>query len=144
MSLYEKTAWASLVVVVVTAGWYMVNVLGEGGPDDLAGIFAEMVALVVVIVAIEIIAQIVIVVTTRKKDKDERDVAIEGRAAIYGQLAVFVGVFWVIIQVVIDGIWLFDTETISRVAVVNSLLIALVVGEIVNLGTQIVLYRRTA
>ncbi len=144
MSLYEKTAWASLVAVVVTAVWYMVRVLGEGGPDDLAGIFAEMVALVVVIVAIEIIAQIVIVVTTRKKDKDERDVAIEGRAAIYGQLAVFVGVFWVIIQVVIDGIWLFDTETISRVAVVNSLLIALVVGEIVNLGTQIVLYRRTA
>jgi hypothetical protein len=53
-------------------------------------------------------------------------------------------VFWVITQVVIDGVWVLDTETISRVAVVNSLFGALVVGEIVNLGTQIVLYRRTA
>ena len=144
VSSYEKNAWVSLIAVVALGIWYSVAVGGDGDPSDLAGIVAEMVTVVVAIVVIELIAEIVLMATSRCRDKDERDAAIEGRANIYGLFALAAAVAWVIIQLVVDGLVVEEVETVSRASVVNALIAALVIAEIITQGTQVVLYRRTA
>jgi hypothetical protein len=144
MSLYEKNAWVSLGAVVALGIWYFTSVLGGDGPGDLAGMVGELITVVVAIVVIELVAEIALMATSRCRSKDERDSAIEGRANIFGLFSLAAGVIWIIIQLVIDGLVVEGVETVARTSVVNALIAALVVAEVITQGTQIVLYRRSA
>ncbi len=117
LSYQEKSIGASLIATLLVYGRYFAS----GSNDSLVGT-------IVLLVVIQIVAQIAIAVAYRPEPKDERDRLIEARAYHVGYLMLVTGAVLCM--------------NIATKPSVNALLMAVVAAEAGKSATQLFYYRR--
>lgn len=135
LSLQEKSLWALFVSLLGVFGWYFRMVL----PPDTTNILPDQVGLfvaaVVVLVITQVVGQSVLALTDRHPETDERDRWIALRGVRNGACVLAVGVFTALcVAVWSEGNFVF----------IHVLLGFWVLAQLVEIGSQLVLYRRGA
>lgn len=151
MSFHEKSVWGSMLAVLAVYGvyFYFVAAAMIGGHEPQAPEFVVLnVSVVVALVVIEIVYHIIIAGTSVREEgrdlgnTDERDRAIESRAAGPSGVLLAAGVVAAILHVtagsVSDSLWL------SPIATANLLLLFLVAAQLFEYALQVIQYRREA
>jgi hypothetical protein len=129
----EKSLWLVLVGLAVVYGSYFIWVLPSSGPSVRPEQVAGFVAAVVVLVIVQVVGHTVLAILDRRTDPDERDREITLRGARNGSLVLATGVFAALcVSLVAQGNFLFT----------HILLAFWVMAELVDAGSQLVLYRR--
>lgn len=127
MSHVEKTAWISALALSLATAWYVYDALPAGAPS-----LSAMVGIVVVVVAVEVIANIVVAVAGRNEAAaglDERERAIVHRADSFGFYVLASGAFCAAALLKLG----FETN-----AVFNLILGSMAAAEFVKLGVKII------
>jgi hypothetical protein len=131
MTFREKSAWITLIAIVLVFGGYWTILLTQRLPTTQA---VELLAgLIVVKVVIIIIAHIAIAIWASPEPRDERDRLIELRSPRNAYYVLISGL------VLMMGVALVGAPML---VVVNGLLAALVLAEVVRFASLIVSYRR--
>ena len=115
----EKSIWGQLIATLVVYGRYFIS----GSPGSLAGT-------IVLLVIIQIVAQIAIAVANRPEPKDERDRLIAAKAYRVAYTILVAGVLTI----------LFISEAITPTA--NIIFAALVLADVGKSVTRLYYYRR--
>jgi len=115
MSYREKSIWGQLIATLIVYGNYFAR---SGG---------NLIGMIVVLVMIQIVAQIAIAILAKPEPKDERDRLIDARAYRVGYLLLVTGAV-LCMNIVVSP-------------TVNGLLMALVVSEVGKSVTQLYYYR---
>ena len=134
MAFREKMLWLLFASLIGVFGFYFVTVLPGAGKDVMPGHVARFVAVVAVLVVIQVVGAIVLAVLNRPRDEaDERDRLIGLRSTRNGSYVLAVGVFCSLTAAVFtEGNFVFT----------HLLLGFWVVAQLVELGSQLFLYRR--
>ena len=146
MSFREKSAWISFVVILVAFGFYFAalarHLLRAGSPHHDAaghiGFFALFALLVIAVVVLEVVLHILVAIRSpsdAREPVDERDRLINLKAARVAFYVLMTGAFLSI-----------GTMHLGATAVFmgNCVFFAIWIAELTRLGSQIVLYRRSA
>jgi len=149
LSFEEKSVWGSLMAMGVCSFYYFAEVLGmyAGGeaPDPYrAGVLG--ISLLIALIVIEIVYHAVVAAVSSSTESDERDRWIETRASRNAYMALGAGTLGLVAYLVAGagfGAPYFD-RLAEPFAIVNILLLALVVAELVKDLSQIVYYRTGA
>ncbi|MBI1210369.1 MAG: hypothetical protein GC190_02815 [Alphaproteobacteria bacterium] len=140
MSFRETSAWISLTSILAVFGFYF-TVVGRAlsaGPVSADTFLGEYVGAVILLVVLQIVLQIIAAVGTRigggdvETARDEREKLIELKANRFGYFIVLSGAVLVAgaIGYGLPGYW-----------TANALVAAVVLGELVRFGAQLVYYR---
>ena len=143
MSFREKSAWISAVSLAVLGGIYFLNFLrtlqGQSAVSDVELFFA----LVIALVAIEVVLHLAIAIRSPKDartPRDERERLIDLKATRIAFFVLLAGAFAAIgtvhLRLSDPGDHLF--------VMMHCVLFSIVVAEVVKFGSQIALYRRDA
>jgi len=135
MSFREKSAWISVVLIVLVFGPYfwLVGRSFAGVGHVHAG---TQFALITVFIVLEIVVHIAIAIQSprdARAPKDEREILIDLRATHMAFYVLFVGALFAIFTMHFR----FNVWQLSQM-----MLLAIVVAELVKFGRQIVLFRR--
>jgi hypothetical protein len=140
MSFREKSAWISFVVILVAFGLYFLTVgahlLHRDYPHH--GFFALFVLLVIAVVVLEVVLHILVAIRSPSDARapvDERDRLINLKAA---RIA-----FYVLTAGALLSIGTMHLGA-SAVFMGNCVFFAIWIAELSRLGSQVVLYRRSA
>jgi len=146
MSYQEKSILGSLLAVVVVYGYYFASVLRDfGHPEFDGGSLGRLVFAVIAIVVIEIVYHIVLALESKPEPKDERDILIDCKAYRNAYFLFATGAFLVIGWVIMAGLVRDAAPTriiITPFLMVNLVLLAMVVAELMKFLTQLFYYRR--
>ncbi len=135
LTFREKSLWLVMGGLVAVYGLYFMWVLPAHGPTVLPQQVATFVAAVVLLVVVQVVGHTVLAILDRRTETDERDRAITLRGARNGSLVLATGVFVAIcVSLVSEGNFLFT----------HVMLAFWVLAELVDIGSQLVLYRRWA
>lgn len=142
MSFHERTLWLMFVVLAAVFGFYFFAVLPPASSRVTPGHVGLFVLVVVVLVVLNIIGAIVLAVARKlfghrdgKHDTDERDRIIGLKATRNGAYVLVTGVFLSLCAALItEGNFVFT----------HLLLFFWVLAQLVETGSQLVLYRRGA
>lgn len=139
MSFREKTHWVALIVILAAFGWYFLQLHTAlpRGPGNIAASSGLLTAITIgIILAMSLIIGIIALINPREAHHkaDERDRIIHWRGTHYAYYPVVIGV-WLCIGAIFSG---YSTAT-----VLHSLLAVVVVAEVVRIGSQLWLYRRS-
>ena len=142
MSFHEKSAWGSLVIVVLVFGWYVASLWSGAGdsPESTAFLLLRVTLAVVVAEAgFHILVATPLARRPEEAEKDERDKLVAWRAE--GAGAVVLGGFVVFaIFYIVVGEAFFGPRIPLHSA--HLLLLGLVLAEVYTDAYRIVLYRR--
>jgi hypothetical protein len=135
LSFQEKSLWLMLVSLVAGFGFYFVTVL----PMDAANVMPQQVVLfavaVVMLVILQIAGHIVIALVDRRTETDERDRLIELKGTRNATYVLATGVFFALCAAIMtEGNFIFT----------HLLLGFWVLAQLVEIGSQLFLYRRGA
>tara|TARA_B100000315_G_scaffold250691_1_gene283944 strand:- start:469 stop:888 length:420 start_codon:yes stop_codon:yes gene_type:complete len=137
MSFREKSAWISLISILLVSGFFFRHVpsmmTAESHPALVRGLLYCVIALVV----IEVVAHVVVAMRAPKDaqaPKDERERLIELKAIRSAHYVFVVGVLLAVSSMIHIRANVF--------AMAYHLLLAFVVAEVVNYATRIVYHRR--
>jgi hypothetical protein len=133
MSFREKSAWISLISILLLFGIYFTAVA-----LDYASTFALFIQLVIGFVVIEIVLHIVVATKApldAKAPKDERERLIGLKADRVAGYVLVAGVFFAIFTVHLSN----DARDVAHAA-----LFAFAVSQLAKYGTEIALHRRDA
>ena len=140
MSFREKSAWISFIVILGVFGFYFwdlaAHLLGSGYPHRNYG--AVFLLLVVAVVVLEVVLRVLVSIRSpldARAPRDERDRLINLRAARIAFYVLMVGAFASIASIHAGA-------TAGLMA--NCMLFAIWIAELSRLGSQVVLYRRSA
>ena len=139
MSFREKTHWVALIVILAAFGWYFLQLhtVLPHGPGNIAASGGLLTGVTItIILAMSVVIGIIAAMNPREahmKD-DERDRAIHWRGTHYAYYPIVIGV-WLCIGAIFYGY--------SAGTILNSLLAVVVVAEVVRIGSQLWLYRRS-
>lgn len=141
MSFWEKSTLATLIGVILIYGWYGFQVLSFGGdePLQLSDIRGTLLVTVIALVVLLVAAHILIAVIAKLRDGeiadegDERDEIIRLKGTAIHDYVLSAGV------VITIGFALFDATPFT---LVNMLVGAIVLADIVHFSTMLVYYRR--
>ena len=139
MSFREKTHWVALIVILAAFGWYFLQLhtVLPHGPGNIAASGGLLTGVTIgIILAMSVVIGIIAAMNPREahmKD-DERDRAIHWRGTHYAYYPIVIGV-WLCIGAIFYGY--------SAGTILNSLLALVVVAEVVRIGSQLWLYRRS-
>lgn len=143
LSFHEKSAWGTLLatgligILYFRSAWEMWQA-GQLHPASNFGLAAGLtVLLVVVLVAYHIL----IAVTASPEDEDERDRTISRRAGSIGGVILTVGVFGIVFQILVGGIF-GDPIAGSPILIANALMAAVFIATIVELALTLYFYRK--
>ena len=143
MSFHEKSAWGSLVIVVLAFAGYAAAQLGTGAADSPQVTAALLLGVVVVVVVAEVGYHIVIALPLGRHpedgEADERDRLVAWRAESSGGLILGCFVVVAIADIVVREAF-FPANRGPQSA--HLLLAGLVLAEVVTDVYRIVLYRR--
>ncbi len=138
LSYQEKSIWASLAGMIVIYGYYFTTSGLTGGMT--VSFFLWTAAL---LVGIQIIAQGYLAIRSRVERKDERDLAIDGKAYRNAYFFLMAGVFLMIANGVTGTFFGWPVAGGRSVLfLANLMLLLIVLTEIFKSVTQLVLYRR--
>ncbi|AKS42989.1 hypothetical protein [Wenzhouxiangella marina] len=143
ISFYEKSAWGTLLALSVLGAFYFRAVYGLWEADALVApaVTGLAIGFTIVQVIVLVVFHTLIAIIDRPGDEDERDRLIAWRAGSLSGLILGLGVFSVIFMM-LAGAWLNRPVLLSPMVVVNLLLAALLLAELVDLAARIVFYRR--
>jgi hypothetical protein len=135
LSFQEKSLWLMFATLVAAFGFYFVTVL----PADAANVTPRQMVLftlaIVVLVVLQIAGHVVFALMDRRTDTDERDRLIGLKGTRNAAYVLATGVFLALCTALVtEGNFLFT----------HVLLGAWVVAQLVEIGSQLVLYRRGA
>jgi hypothetical protein len=133
VSFQEKSLWLMLVSLVGVFGFYFVTVL----PAQAANVQPQQIALfvlaVVMLVVMQVAGHVVIAIVDRRSATDERDRLIALKGTRNGSFVLATGVFLALCAALVtDGNFVF----------VHLLLGFWVLAQLVEIGSQLYLYRR--
>ena len=128
----EKSAWLSAIAILVIFGNYFGRVWFFPGEDgDSASL---LVTVVVIFIILEIVLHIGLALGHPRENADERDTDVAGKSYRNAYYIVMIGVFYTL-----GGI-LF-AQPLALMTTTNMLVLSIVLGELVNFGSQIFYYR---
>ena len=137
MSFREKSAWITLIAILIVAAGYMTHGMFWGlNPPANPRWLEALIGVTVIFVAIEIVGHVVLAVRYPKDartPKDERERLIDLRAERVAAYVYVVGSLIAISTVHLGA---------NRIAIVNAVLLAFILAEIVNYSARIVFHRR--
>lgn len=138
MSFREKSAWVTLVALLVVSAMYAFHVPGIVEPRPGHGLLMSMVVSVAAFIVIELIAYVVLAIRNprdARTPRDERERLIEVQASRMAYYVYVAGSFLAIFLTV-------HIVHANAAGVGTAVALAFVVAEIVKYATRIVLYRR--
>jgi hypothetical protein len=140
MSFQEKSLWLTLFGLLVAFGvyfWLLWQMVGAGvvASDVLPAQVGLLVATTILLVVVLITGHIAIAIVDRRTETDERDRLIACTGERYGGFVLATGVFLALCTAVM---------TDGNAAMALVLLGFWVLAQAVEIGTQLVLYRRSA
>jgi hypothetical protein len=132
-SFQEKSLWLMLVSLILVFGVYFASVLPARSGDVLPHQVVLFVSLIVLLVVFQIIGHVVLAVVDRRHGTDERDRIIELKGTRNGSYMLAAGVCASIcLALLTEGNFLFT----------HVLLAFWVLAQLVEIGSQLALYRR--
>ncbi len=135
LSFQEKSLWVTFVGLVVVFGVYFTSVLPGESADVLPHQVVLFITLVVLLVVVQIVGHTVLALVDRRHGTDERGRLIELKGTRNGAYVLAVGVFVSLcLALITEGTFLFT----------HVLLAFWVLAELVQIGSQLVHYRRGA
>jgi len=135
LSFQEKSLWLMFVSLVGGFTFYFVRVLPSDTVDVLPPQIVSFVLAVVVLVIVQIVGHIVIAIADRRTETDERDRLIELKGARNASHVLATGVFLALCAALLtEGNFVFT----------HVLLGFWVLSQLVEIGSQLFLYRRGA
>ena len=146
MSFREKSAWASLAVMLVVYVPYFVYVFRLFGRGELKGsvLLGQFIGAVVFQVFLLIIVHIVIAIQSRQQQADERDRAIEAKSYKIAYLAL-IGSFFVVLPSAISLVFALNPALVPGLVglpfLSQLLLLCFVTAEAMKYCVQLVCYR---
>jgi len=135
LSFREKSLWLMFVSFVGAYGYYFVTVLPARATDILPHQVVLFVFTVVLLVIMQIAGHIVIAVVDRRSETDERDKLIALKGTRNGSFILASGVFFALCAAV---------YTEGNFVFAHVLLGFWVLAQLVEIGSQLYLYRRGA
>lgn len=144
-SYKEKSILISLLALAGLYGSYFFNLVAGQSEQTLGAMLTTLFGIVVALVIIHIVFHIVITLDDVSDDDDERDRAVNRRAAVIGYNILFVSVLLVTGRIVILGAWSEEDMEFAGPGVfeiANLLLAGLVLSEVAYYAMQLVFYRR--
>ena len=138
MSFREKTAWVTLIAILIVSAMYVFHVPSLYEPRHAALVLHAILVSVGAFVAIEVVAYLVLRLrnpTEARTPKDELEKLIELKALRIAAYVYFVGSFLAIFITL-------HVHNTGPGSVGLSVVMAFVVAEIVNYTARIVYYRR--
>lgn len=147
MSFNEKSAWGTLVALLVLGALYFSSILNLWRADSLhlPAVFGLGVGFTILLVATLIAYHIVIAVLSKPEIDDERDRVIAWRAGNIGGLVLGFCVMTVVLQIVVGGVIGrgFAFEFANSPALISiALITGLWVSTVVELALSGLYYRR--
>ncbi len=143
MSFEEKSAWGSLFALAFASWLFFPDAfahLNAGGhPLALTG---KAIFVVGVIIVIEIVYHVLLALTSKNLDADERDRQITLKADSYSGYVLGIGIFIVIGHIITSGVVPDATSELSNAMIAVYLLLALTVSEVSKLLWQVWYYRK--
>ena len=136
MSFREKSAWITLVSVLLCFGWYFGAIASGRISGHGLSSMLTFVTCVILLVILQVVAHIVVAVTSPKEaraPRDERERLIQGRAHSLGYYVLSALVLTLFIPVHLGH---------SAIDIANFALLSLVLTTLAVSGAQIVMYRR--
>lgn len=137
MSFREKSAWISVLSMLVIYGYYFWSVM-HAGPKASSFHFGGLLETIIALVFVQVVLTVAVAIFSPKEAKaprDERDKLIELRAMRIAYAGLATGIAFACFFGAFDPPILFGT---------NALLFILVTAEIMRSACQIVQYRRGA
>lgn len=154
MSYREKSAWISFVTTLLIWGWFFAVLMREIGSGDPRGgvLMGTFIACTVTLVVVQIVLYVAIALTAPKDAEaraDERERLIDLKASRIAFITVSLLVIGTVIAVPLlahAGPLIFPRDPMGGTLSVigGSAFLAVVVGELVHAGWQILLFRRAA
>ncbi len=133
LSFQEKSLWLMGVSLVAVFGFYFASVLPSEAANVMPQDVARFLLAVVVLVVIQIAGHIVIAIVDRRSTSDERDTLIQLKGMRNAGYVLATGVFSALCLAVASE---------GNFAFTHVLLAFWVVAQLVEIGSQLVLYRR--
>ncbi len=144
-SLREQSVWATLAVTLVVYGFYAGSAWNGSAATDGGAALGLLIGSVVAQVILLIILSIALALLTPQEPRDERELRIEWRSAQVGYVAL---VSCVLLAVPAIFIWsaagAAGGPSPQPVLIGHALFLSVIVSEVLQGATQIILYRRGA
>lgn len=143
LSFHEKSAIGTLIATWAIGILYFRSVweLWQAGQLHPASNFGLAAGLTVLLVIVLVAYHIVIAVTARPEQEDERDRMISWRAGRIGGFILGFGVVAIVVQILVGGM-LDDRMAGSPVLIANALMAVVFIATVVELVMTLVFYRR--
>lgn len=143
LSFHEKSAIGTLIALWIIGVFYFRSVweLWQAGqllPESMTGLATGLTILLVVIL---VGYHILIAVTARPEQEDERDRLIGWRAGHIGGVVLTVGVIGIVLQIMVGGLF-DDPVATSPMLIANALMAAVFLATMVELVLTLVFYHR--
>lgn len=135
LSFREKSLWLMLISLVGVFGFYFARALPPEAPNVMPEQVAVFALAVVTLVVIQIVGHAAIAVVDRRPDSDERDRLIELKGARNSGFVLATGVFLALCAALV---------TKGNFVFMHVLLAFWVLAELVQIGSQLAMYRRGA
>ena len=135
LTFQEKSLWLMFAGLVAGFGFYFATVLPAAGVDVMPQQVALFVVAVVMLVVMQVAGLIVIAIVDRRTQTDERDRLIALKGTRNASYVLATGVFFALCAALVtEGNFVF----------MHVLLASWVVAQLVEIGSQLFLYRRGA
>ncbi|MDP6579039.1 MAG: hypothetical protein QF681_00165 [Vicinamibacterales bacterium] len=137
MSFREKSAWISLVSILLVSGFFFWHVPSRTTAESHPALVRGLIYCVIALALIEVVAHLVVAIRApkdAKAPKDERERVIELKAIRIAHYVFVVGVLLAVSSMIHIGANVF--------AMAYHVLMAFVVAELANYGARIVYHRR--
>jgi len=135
LSFREKSLWLMLVSLVAAFGFYFATVLPGRAADVMPQQVVVFAVAIVLLVITQIVGHVLIAIVDRRTETDERDHLIELKGTRNAAYVLATGVFLALCATLVtEGNFIFA----------HILLGFWVLAQLVEIGSQLVLYRRAA
>ena len=137
MSFQEKSTWVMGAIMLIVYGWYFSVVFGQIGDQNIAEIAYRPLMLTTVLALVVLAAVSHIIIAVAAPDEADRTDVRDREINRFGE---YVGGYVLGVGALVSlGMAMFEFD---QFWIANALLLALVLSELVSLGTKAVLYRR--
>ena len=143
LSFHEKSAIGTLIAIWVIGILYFHSAweLWQAGQLQPASNFGLAAGLTVLLVIVLIAYHILIAVTAKPEEEDERDRVIAWRAGRIGGFVLAFGVVGIVVQILLGG--MFDDPLAgSPVLIANALMAVVFIATVLELVMTLIFYRR--
>jgi hypothetical protein len=133
LSFQEKSLWLLFVGLIVGFGFYFINIMPINTVNVMPNQIGLFVLAVVILVIVQVLGHIVIAILDQRTDTDERDQLIGLKGTRNAAYVLATGVFLALCAALVtEGNFIF----------MHVLLAFWVLAELVQIGSQLFLYRR--